>query len=135
LVAAGCGVGASPPIAQGIRTYHVRSPALGDRNLCPASLAVDPVVGVFAGDTNAAGDRSWLVSGEGQRIYVTWPEGFTLAFEPGATLRNEEGRIVAEADTTVTLTQVNRFDHAGTPEDPYLATGIVFGGCYQRATS
>jgi hypothetical protein len=81
----------------------------------------------------ADGDKAWLVGADGRRLYVVWPRGFTLAFQPGPTLRDATGRVVAEEDTSVTLLQVNRSDHAGTMGDPYFATGWLLDGCYAEA--
>ena len=100
---------------------------------CDLEQAVDPVVGTFDGDSLAAGDKSWLVAADGRRMYVVWPQGFTLAFEPGPTLRDEEGRVVAEQDTSVTLSQVNRSDDFGTMHGPYVALGSVMHRCYAKA--
>ena len=115
-----------PESALGLRTYPARL-----RSLCPASRAVDPVIGTFDGDSLADSDKLWLVAADGGRLYVVWPRGFTLAFERGPTLRDEEGRVVAEQDTSMTLPQVNRFDHTGTLHDPYVARGSVLNGCYE----
>ncbi len=129
---AACATG-SVGISTGLRTYVVRTPAPGDDNLCPVSLAVEPVVGDLAGDQSAAGDKSWLVAKDGTRLYVVWPQGFSLAFGPGPILRDEVSRVVAESGAMITLPQVNRFDHAGTVGDPYFAVGSLFGSCYQRS--
>ena len=132
---AACSNGGVPLNDANLRTYPVRAPGIGEENLCPASIAVDPVVGELAGDPNASGDQSWLTTKDGERLYIVWPQGFSLSFEPGPVLRNERGRVVAEAGTKVTLSQVNRFDHAGTTGDPFLALGSLFGSCYQKAAS
>lgn len=115
-------------INSGLRTYSARL-----QNLCPASQAVDPVVGTLDGDKLANGDKAWLVADDGRRMHVVWPQGFTLSFQPHAILRNERGRVVAEKGSSVTLIQVNRFDHAGTPDDPYLPLGSLLDGCYAKA--
>lgn len=98
------------------------------------SEAADPVVGTFDGDLLAEGDKSWLVAADGDRLYVVWPQGFSLSFQPGPTLRDEDGKVVAEKETSVTLAQVNRFDHSGTMDDPYIALGWLFDRCYARAS-
>jgi hypothetical protein len=112
-----------------LRTYPATQPTL-----CTLSLAVDPVVGAFDGDVLADGDKSWLVSAEGDRLYVVWPQGFTLSFQPGPTLRDDSGKVVAEKDTLVTLAQVNRTDHSGSMNDPYVALGSLFNRCYAKAS-
>lgn len=128
LAAAACGAPGRSESDSWLRTYPARL-----QNLCPASRAVDPVVGSFDGDALASGDRAWLVAADGSRLYVVWPQGFTLSFQPGPILRDERGRVVAEKDTSVTLLQVNRSDHSGTMDDPYIALGALFNGCYAEA--
>lgn len=112
-----------------LRTYPAQQPTL-----CTLSEAVEPVVGTFDGDLLADGDKSWLVAADGNRLHVVWPQGFGLSFQPGPTLRDRDGNVVAEKGTSVTLGQVNRFDHSGTMEDPYIALGSLFDRCYARAS-
>lgn len=128
LLLVGCGSPQGSSSKPGIRWYAAREP-----NLCPLSLAVEPVVGNFDGSPTADGDQSWLVAPNGKRLYVMWPTGFSLLFQPGPTLRDARGKIVAERGTEVTLGQVNLFDHTGTMDDPYLAIGSVFDRCYAKA--
>lgn len=111
-----------------LRTYPARQPTL-----CTLSQAVEPVVGTFDGDVLADGDKSWLTAKDGDRLYVVWPQGFALSFQPGPTLRDQDGKVVAEKDTSVTLGQVNRSDHSGTMADPYIVLGWLFDGCYVEA--
>lgn len=72
----------------------------------------------------------WLEKPGGRHVSIVWPEGFTARFEPAAVLRDERGVAVARAGTLVTLGQVNDSSAAGTFADPYVATGLVFAGCY-----
>lgn len=125
LAVAACGAPDRSEGDAGVRTYPARL-----QNLCPASRAVDPVVGSLDGEFLASGDKAWLVAPDGSQLYVVWPQGFTLSFQPGPILRDERGRVVAEKDTPVTLLQVNRSDHSGTTNDPYIALGALFNGCY-----
>lgn len=127
-VVAACGPQAAPASPSGwLRTYQAQR-----TSLCPSSEAVEPVVGRFGGDATAEGDKSWLTAPDGKRLYVVWPEGFSLSFERGATLRDERGEVVAADGSAVTLPQVNQFDHSGTLNDPYVALGSLFGRCYGR---
>ena len=59
-----------------------------------------------------------------------WPAGFTVSFGPDAALRDERGRVVATAGANVELSQVDAFGNTGTFGDPYIASGILFDGCY-----
>jgi len=112
-----------------LRTYPARQ-----QNLCPASEAVEPVVGTFDGDSLADGDKAWLVAADSKRLYIVWPQGFTLSFQPDPVLRDERGQVVAKKDTSVTLIQVNRSDHSGAKDDPYFALGWLFNSCYAKAS-
>lgn len=128
LALAACGTQDQSAGKPWLRTYPASQPSL-----CTLSEAVDPVAGTFDGDVLADGDKSWLVAPDGERLYVVWPQGFGLSFQPGPTLRDGDGNVVAEKDTSLTLAQVNRFDHAGTLDDPYIALGMAFDRCYARA--
>ncbi len=57
-----------------------------------------------------------------------WPDGFTLLFDPQPVLRDERGLVAREGEI-VRLTQVDP-SSAGTFEDPYVASGLLFDGCY-----
>ena len=127
LAVGACGAKAGSDSRPWFRTYPAWLP-----DLCTLSEAVDPVVGTFRGDLLADGDKSWLEAADGARLYVVWPQGFALSFQPSPTLRDEGGKVVAEQDTAVTLAQVNRFDHAGTMDDPYVAVGTLFDRCYAQ---
>ena len=56
---------------------------------------------------------------------------FTVRFEPDAAVYSDAGRLVAREGALVTLDQTRPTDAAGTFEDPYHASGLIFGGCYQ----
>lgn len=129
LALAACGAQDQSGSQPWLRTYPAREP-----NLCPLSEAVAPIVGTFDGDFRAEGDKSWLVAADGDRLYVVWPQGFGLSFQPGPTLHDNHGKVVAEKETAVTLGQVNRFDHTGTMDDPYMALGWLFDRCYAEAS-
>ena len=135
LVAIGCG-NTQPPVSviasgpDGLRTFSWVREAGGVPVLCNASAAANPVVGVFRGDPARSAQPVWLEAGSGRPLSVVWPAGFTIRFEPMATLRNEVGGVVARDGDEVRLGQVQAEEHAGTFEDPYVASGVVFGGCY-----
>ena len=105
----------------------------GPIQLCPAFAAVEPVEGIFEGDPGRSSGVAWLRGTDGRQLTVAWPEGFTVRFEPDAVLYDERGKAQVRHGVGVRLEQVNVFDHAGTPADPYLATGLLFDGCYPFA--
>lgn len=131
----GCDRGSLFDTLTGIRTYPTQHPRPGVSELCPLGLAVDPVIGTFDGNAGASPDKSWLVALDGVDLHIVWPEGFTLGFEPGPVLRDDVSAVVARQGDEVSLQQVGKSDHAGTTDDPYLATGLVFNNCYLRRTS
>ena len=100
---------------------------------CPAFLATNTVRGTFEGDPTRSSQVAWLRAAHGGQVTVAWPEGFTVRFEPGAVLYNERGLAVARHGQEVELSQVNVEEHAGTLQDPYFASGIVFDQCYAIA--
>ncbi|MEO8468528.1 MAG: hypothetical protein ABI573_02545 [Chloroflexota bacterium] len=100
--------------------------------LCNLAAALPPVTGALEG-APADPELVWLRSATGQRLSIAWPAGFVVQFEPEAVLYDEHGVVVARAGDLVKLTQVFDGAHAGTPEDPYLASGLLFAGCYPRS--
>jgi hypothetical protein len=113
----------------GLRTYETFTELPdGTQIACGSYLSLDPVTGVLAGDPEAP-EPIWLEH-DGRRLSVIWPRGFTVGFEPEATLRNETGAIVARAGDEVEFTQVDVGQAAGTYEDPYIAGCDVFGTEY-----
>ncbi len=121
---ASCADPAPSPSGPQLRTF-----AWSDHVLCNAAAAVSPVTGALEGDP-ADPELVWLRSDTGQRLSITWPAGFAVHFQPEAALYDDHGVVVARAGNTVKLTQVFIGAHAGTPEDPYLASGLLFAGCY-----
>lgn len=116
--------------ADGMRTFTVIREAGGHPVACAAFGVPDPVTGTLEGDRDAIGDTVWLRSQEGGQVFVVWPAGFHVGFEPSVTLHDETGRVVGKAGEAVELSQVQPDSHAGTAADPYIAAGILFGGCY-----
>jgi hypothetical protein len=101
-------------------------------DLCPASRAVDPLVGILEGDPADSVAPVWLRGTSGQRLEVVWPAGFWVRFDPAAQLVDERGKVVLRAGDYLRLLQVNTFDHHGTTDDPYIARGWWEGGsCYR----
>lgn len=125
-IVAGCGlVGNIRTGEDGLRTFDWGAPFSG----CPAFAAVRPVTGTLRG---GEGEREpvWLEAADGRRLSIVWPAGYRVDFAPGATLYDERGMAVAREGDTVELGQVNVETAAGTYDDPYVAKGILFDGCY-----
>jgi hypothetical protein len=114
----------------GLRTFSVVRELDGNPVVCPAFGLVDPVTGYLEGDPAGRPDTVWLEGPEGRHLSVVWPGGFTVRFEPTVTLIDDQGRVVASAGDKVTLDQVRFDSHAGTSEDPYVASGALFDTCY-----
>jgi hypothetical protein len=133
-VVAGCHFRFSyAPDTGGIRTFQLQREFNGQVGLCTLGLAVRPVEGTFHGDPTASRDKAWLIDASGQRIFVAWPEGFSLRFAPGAELIDDQARVVAREGDLITFKQVNREDHTGSIDDPYFAAGALFSTCYPKA--
>ncbi len=112
----------------GLRTF-----ATDPNVLCNLGRYLPGESAVLAGDPNDP-ERVWLVGANvapsKPRVSVIWPQGFHVRFEPDAVLYNEKDVAVARQGETVAFPQANNSEHAGTYADPYLASGIIFNGCY-----
>jgi hypothetical protein len=97
--------------------------------LCTAAAAVNPVSGTLRGNQGQL-EPVWLEDVNGRRLSVVWPAGFTVRFEPEIVLYDERGVAVAAEGGVVRLGQVNLETAAGTYDDPYIAKGLAFNGCY-----
>ena len=118
----------------GLRTFSWVTEVDGSPLVCPAFGLVHPVSGILRGDPDDRQEPIWLEGNAGTRLSVVWPAAFTVSFEPDVVLRDESGVVVASANDRVELGQVDAFAHAGTFGDPYIASGILFNGCYPFLT-
>lgn len=139
LLVAGCGFLPEPPrpdrsvIVRGpdrLRTFTVVREIDGAPLLCAAFGVLPAVEGILRGDPASINEPVWLEGDDERRLSIVWPEGFTLRFEPLAVLRDERNLVVAREGDSVVLGQVAQGEAAGTTDDPYIASGIVFDGCY-----
>ena len=113
----------------GMRTFSPVLEVGGSPMLCAAFGLVDPVKGRLTGQMGAR-EPVWLETDDGRTLSVVWPAGFTARFEPGAALyRDSEARIAGEGEI-VELSQTTWDSAMGTFDDPYMASGLVFNGCF-----
>ena len=110
----------------GLRTFAVVS---GPNVACPAFARANPVTGLLEGQAGAR-EPVWLQAADGHHISVVWPAGFGLRFEPAAVLYTDRGTLVGRAGDQIVLGQTGWSEAAGTFDDPYFASGLIFGGCY-----
>jgi hypothetical protein len=113
-----------------MRTFAVFREIDGRPVLCTLGAPLEPVTGTLRGDRENRREPVWLEQANGRRLSVVWPDGFTLLFDPQPVLRDERGLVVAREGEIVRLTQVHPSSAAGTFEDPYVASGLLFDGCY-----
>ncbi len=120
--------GEGRPIARqaALRTFDWTSGVL-----CDASAAVPPVAGELLA-SGEAGDLAPIRLDDRTEASIVWPRGFAVTLEPDLVLHDEHGQVVARAGDRVALPQVGLWTHAGTLDDPYMASGMVFDGCYPR---
>lgn len=140
LLLAGCATRISlPPGAIAVRTDDGLVNVMTAGVLCVGS-SVPPFVGIVEGDPLDAAWPVWLRADDGRRMYVTWPRGFSVRFDPDATLVDENGKVVLEAGSPFTFQGVDHDPSRGTREDPYIAEGAWDTGlaraphCYHRET-
>jgi hypothetical protein len=143
IVVAGCGSPLPPVVipagALAVPTNEnlVRSytDAAGLDHLCTLEAAINPVSGALEGDQSDATWPVWLRAVDGSRLYVLWPRGFSVRFDPNPTLLDETGVPFASV-SGVMLAQVPRVPTMGTKDRPYTAGGLIHGnlggGCYTR---
>jgi hypothetical protein len=113
----------------GFRTFAVVRNADGSSVACPAFARTNPVAGILEGQAGAR-EPVWLRADDGRHLSVVWPAGFTLRFAPDAAIYTDRGTLVGRAGDRIVLGQTGYGDAAGTFDDPYFASGLIFGGCY-----
>ncbi len=75
--------------------------------------------------------ESWIVADGGSRGYVVWRSGFNARRHSGdLVLIDDRGAEIFRAGDEVELPQVDVRTHAGTIEDPYVASGLFAGQCW-----
>jgi hypothetical protein len=70
--------------------------------LCVGST-VPPFVGILEGDPSDLAWPVWLRAEDGRRMYITWPKGFSVRFDPYTTLLDETGAPVLYAGSPFTF--------------------------------
>jgi hypothetical protein len=113
----------------GFRTFAVVRNADGSSVACAAFGLTNPVAGILGGQAGAR-EPVWLRASDGRHVSVVWPAGFTVRFAPDAAIYTEKGRLVGRAGDRIVLGQTGYGDAAGTLDDPYFASGLIFGDCY-----
>jgi hypothetical protein len=96
--------------------------------MCTASATIPAVVGVLEGDPSVVAWPVWLRAQDGRRMYILWPRGFSVRFDPAATLLDETGTTFLLAGSPMTLAQVGPDPARGTMDRPYVAGGLVETG-------
>ena len=129
LVAACTAHNAISTVSDGFRMFAVVRNADGSSVACAAFGLTNPVAGILEGQAGAR-EPVWLRADDGRHISVVWPEGFTLQFAPDAAIYTDRGTLVGRAGDRIVLDQTRPGDAAGTFDDPYFASGLVFGDCY-----
>jgi len=113
----------------GLRTFAVIRNPDGSSVPCAAFGLTNPVAGILQGQAGGR-EAAWLQAQDGRHLSVVWPAGFTVRFEPDAAIYTERGTLVGRAGDRIVLGQTRPGDAAGTFDDPYFASGLVFGDCY-----
>ena len=106
--------------------------------LCTLSASIPPVTGTLEGDPRDTAWPVWLRGPDGGRIYLLWPRGFSVRFDPAATVLDETGAVFLLAGSPLTLWQESHATADGTKDHPYLVGGLVGTGlgdvqhCYTK---
>jgi hypothetical protein len=133
LLVVACTARAAHPVIStgpdGFRTFAVVRNSDGSSVACAAFARTNPVSGILEGQAGAR-EPVWLRADDGRHLSVVWPEGFTLRFAPDAAIYTDRGTLVGRAGDRIVLGQTGLGDAAGTYDDPYFASGLIFGGCY-----
>lgn len=131
---AGCGAprASLPPGAIAVPTDENLMSSEGTGVLCTLSATIPPVVGVLVGDASDTAWPVWLQAEDGRRMYIRWPRGFSVRFDPDATLLDETGAVFLFAGSPLILGQVGADPAKGTKDRPYVAAGIVETGLARK---
>ena len=107
------------------------------RILCSGGATVPPPpVGILAGDASDVAWPVWVLAADGRRTYVIWPRGFSVRFDPRATLLDETGNPILYEGNPISMGAFADTS-LGTRELPYTAgyfeTGLArVPHCYYR---
>jgi hypothetical protein len=119
--------------ADGLRTFTYFHERDGHPVACGAYALADPVHGTFEGEVRAR-EPVWIKTDDGRQLSVVWPSGFAVRFEPNPVLYNELGKPVAWAGEPTELSHTEWDEASGTFDDPYIAHGAAYKGCYPYLT-
>jgi hypothetical protein len=128
-------VGSQPPRSvistneSGLRVYSWVSEWAGVQRDCGSNLRSGLKARLEGRQENTV-EPLWLRADDGRTLSVVWPAGFSALFDPDAVLHDESGKVVARAGDLVHLMDVQFADASGTFDDPYIAEGGLFDGCY-----
>lgn len=127
----GCSTLPLPPLPSGaiaVPTDENLLPSAQSGIACTAAAVIPPVAGLLEGDPTDVAWPVWLQAADGHAMYVRWPRGFSVRFDPTATLLDETGAAFLMAGSPVTLAQVTADPAGGTKDHPYVAGGLVETG-------
>jgi hypothetical protein len=96
--------------------------------LCTLGAVIPPVVGVLMGDPSDPAWPVWLQAADGHPMYIRWPRGFSVRFDPEATLLDETGAVFLLSGSPITLAQMGPDPAGGTKDQPYVVAGLVETG-------
>jgi hypothetical protein len=89
-------------------------------------------IGSLEGSANDP-DRIWIVAPGARRVFLIWPYGFTVRFEPDAVLYGPSGVVVARAGDPIEI-NLEVPEQGATREDPMRVTWVN-GACYAPRAS
>ena len=130
MVAVG-GCSAAAPLPSGAIAVPTDDEVLssaGTNILCTASATIPSLTGVVEGNSADLAWPVWLRADDGRQMFVRWPRGFSVRFDPTPTLLDETGGVFLYAGSPVLLAQVGMDPSGGTKDHPYIAGGVIETG-------
>jgi hypothetical protein len=112
-----------PSGAMALRTDENLVPSSVSGVLCGLNGTLPQVSGVLEGDPSDEAWPVWIQTATGRRMYVVWPKGFSVRFNPTATLLDQEGTPILHDGSPLTLGQFSDDPATGTRDHPFVAVG------------
>ena len=126
-----CACSTKPPLPSGAIAVPTDDNVVSSAQsgiLCTADGVIPPVFGILEGDASDPAWPVWLQASDGRQLFVRWPRGFSVRFDPTVALLDETGAVFLQGGSPITLGQVALDPAGGTKEHPFMARGLIETG-------